>query len=389
MKHILIDFENVQPEAAQLNVLDDESCHIWLFLGKLQQKSLSVDLCEALCRFGKNVHFVRVAKTGKNALDFYLAYYLGKITEQDNEALICILSRDGGFDVLVEHLEDVAHCKGIVRLAALDEARKNETELLERVEIERPSENSDNNIIQEEPISEAYKSAAFIGECTRKVFFELMKPNAFKPSVMGNLQTRLLTILASDFQPFNDEEKMVAVTLILQKLKDKQFITQNPDTNFVEYHLNSDDILERLTQKLVQSKVKSVEGAKNVLVSQAKILFFDIDQNTISDILKYCEREGMLRIKNQKIEYPPFPLTVPIPSQSVIVSKEEDAKIMQKVAEFFNKSAKNKPSSIKALTNSFKSILKLSDKQIEKLIKVLVDKKKFTVGETGKLSYKK
>ncbi|WP_165090487.1 PIN domain-containing protein [Neisseria yangbaofengii] len=389
MKHILIDFENVQPKAEQLNGLDDESCHIWLFLGKLQQKSLSVELCEALCRFGKNVHFVRIAKTGKNVLDFYLAYYLGKITEQDNEALICILSRDGGFDVLVEHLEDVGHCKGIVRLAALDDARKNEAELLERAEGERPSENADNKIIQEEPIVEAYKNAAFIGECTRKVFFELMKPDAFKPSMIGNLRKRLLNVLASDLQPFNDKEKMAAVVLVLQKLKDKQFITQNADTNFVEYHLNSDDILERLTQKLVQSKVKSVEGAKNVLTGQAKILFFDIDQNTISDILKYCEREGMLRIENQKIEYPPFPLVVPIPSQSIVVSKEEDVKIMQKVAEFFNKSAKNKPASLKALTNSFKSTLKLSDKQIEKLIRVLVDKKKFAVGETGKITYKK
>ena len=131
MKHILIDFENVQPEASQLSGMDDESCHIWLFLGKLQQKTLSVELCEALCRFGKNVHFVRVAKTGKNALDFYLAYYLGKITEQDKEALICILSRDGGFDVLVKHLEDTHLCKGIVRLGSLEDAGKNEELLLE------------------------------------------------------------------------------------------------------------------------------------------------------------------------------------------------------------------------------------------------------------------
>ncbi len=216
-----------------------------------------------------------------------------------------------------------------------------------------------------------------------------MRPDTFKPSVIGNLQKRVLTILAADLQPFNNEEKMATVVLVLQKLKDKQFITQNADTNFVEYHLNSNDILERLTQKLVQSKVKSVEGAKNVLTNQAKILFFDIDQNTISNILKYCEREGMLGIKDQKIEYPPFPLVVPIPSQSIIVSKEEDVKIMQKVAEFFNKSAKNKPASVKTLTNSFKSTLKLSDKQIEKLIKVLVDKKKFAVGTTGKITYKK
>ena len=78
MKHILIDFENTRPEPTQLNALSPEDCHIWLFLGALQQKSLSVDLCEALCRFGQQVHFVRISRLGKNALDFYLAYYLGK-----------------------------------------------------------------------------------------------------------------------------------------------------------------------------------------------------------------------------------------------------------------------------------------------------------------------
>ncbi|PSJ80642.1 hypothetical protein C7N83_05000 [Neisseria iguanae] len=70
-----------------------------------------------------------MAKTGRNTLDFYLAYYLGKIIEQDNGALICILSRDGGFDVLVGYLEDAGHCKGIVRLAVLEDVRRDEAEV--------------------------------------------------------------------------------------------------------------------------------------------------------------------------------------------------------------------------------------------------------------------
>ena len=123
MKHILIDFENIKPDAAQLSALDD-SCHIWLFLGAQQinqQKLFSADLCEALCRFGKNVHFLRLSKQGNNALDFYLSYYLGRITERDSEALICILSRDGGYDVLVDHLRQNGLCKGIGRLSNLEE----------------------------------------------------------------------------------------------------------------------------------------------------------------------------------------------------------------------------------------------------------------------------
>lgn len=389
MKHILIDFENVQPEAEQLNALNEDGCHIWLFLGKLQQKSLSVELCEALCRFGTNVHFVRVAKTGKNALDFYLAYYLGKITEQDNEALICILSRDGGFDVLVEHLEDVGHCKGIVRLDVLEDAGRNDSELLEKQKHSQamPSEIPIESL--PEPVVEMYKSSAFIGSCTKKVFLELISPQAFKPCVMNNLESRLRLLLATELVSFTEEQQAVTVSLVVQKLQDKGFISQNPENGFVEYHLSSDDILEKLTQRLIQSKAKTVESARNVLINQAKIIFLDIDEATISDILKYCQREEMLRIKGNTIEYPPFSLSLQIPPQTVIVSKEEDQKIMQTVAAFFNKCAKNKPQSKKALINSFKSLLKLTEQQIEKLIQVLIGKKKFTVSDTGKITYAK
>ncbi|PSJ80644.1 hypothetical protein C7N83_05010 [Neisseria iguanae] len=108
----------------------------------------------------------------------------------------------------------------------------------------------------------------------------------------------------------------------------------------------------------------------------AKILFLDIDEKTIDDILKYCQREGMLRITNQKIEYPPFLLTVAIPPQTVIASKEEYVKIMRAVTTFFNKCAKNKLQTVKTLSNSFKSALKLNGKQTEKLIQGLIGKKK-------------
>lgn len=385
MKHILIDFENVQPEPAQLNGLDDESCHIWLFLGKLQQKTLSVELCEALCRFGENVHFVRVAKTGKNALDFYLAYYLGKITEQDNEALICILSRDGGFDVLVEHLEDVGHCKGIVRLAALEDARKNEAELLEvDSAAERPSEKVNFEAQEKEP----HRENVFILKCTRLILRDLMNPVSHKPTVLTNFEVRVKGLLKSELKPFGIKQRQEIIELVVAKLKEKGFIRQIQGTFNLEYALSSQEILDRFVTRLIASKAKTLESAKNVLCSHAQNLCLDMDDKLAADILEYCGREQILRIKNSKIEYAPFAVDAG-DDRNIIVSKEEDVKIMQAVNTFFNKCAKNKPSTKKALSNSFKSTLKLSDKQIEKLIQVLIDKKKFTISDVGKITYKK
>ncbi|QEY24465.1 PIN domain-containing protein [Neisseria animalis] len=301
MKHILIDFENVRPKAEQLNGLDGENCHIWLFLGKLQQKTLSVELCEALCRFGKNVHFVRVAKTGKNALDFYLAYYLGKITEQDREALICILSCDGGFDVLVEHLADAKLCRGIVRLSELSEAVQSEAVLLEKQEVVQ-----DNNDVEISVPVPLHQSPTFINQCAKKAVSLLIQPDTFRPRVMKNLQTGLSKLFEEEFVTFDDNQKQEAVDLIIKRMTDKELISLESGTNLVCYHLDSDSILKRLVGKLAAAKPKTVPAAKNVLRSQAQIFCVEIEEATIDDILKFCLTKKILRIKGAKIEYPPF-----------------------------------------------------------------------------------
>nr|WP_240638031.1 PIN domain-containing protein [Neisseria meningitidis] len=62
MKHLLIDFENVQPQ--NLDKLLTENTHIWLFIGVLH-KMLPISLVQSLLRFGERVHLVQLQKTGK------------------------------------------------------------------------------------------------------------------------------------------------------------------------------------------------------------------------------------------------------------------------------------------------------------------------------------
>ena len=115
MKHILIDYENIQPKS--FDGIEANECHIWLFLGVNQQKSLPLELVETLLKFdNKNVHIIKMQHTGKNALDFYLSFYLGKISEIDSNADVCILAKDSGYDVLVEHINKVYDGIEIIRL---------------------------------------------------------------------------------------------------------------------------------------------------------------------------------------------------------------------------------------------------------------------------------
>ena len=130
MKHLLIDFENVQPQ--NLDKLPTENTHIWLFIGVLH-KMLPISLVQSLLRFGERVHLIQLQKTGKTALDFYLSYYLGQITATYPNTQIGILSRDGGYDVMVEHILKNHQAKGIVRLANIDEVQH------QKITTEQPS----------------------------------------------------------------------------------------------------------------------------------------------------------------------------------------------------------------------------------------------------------
>ena len=342
MKHILIDFENVQPEASQLSGVDDENCHIWLFLGKLQQKTLSVELCEALCRFGKNVHFVRVAKTGKNALDFYLAYYLGKIMEQDKEALICILSRDGGFDVLVEHLEDTHLCKGIVRLGSLEDAGKNEELLLEMRK--KDEETAIVDPLHSTLLTACFKKASqHLINCQKDSNLVLNTPKA-----MQDLEQYLLSsVLQVDLQHLDKEQQQKIIKAVVEHMINKELITLNPVNNHLQFHFSQDELLATLLQHVERSKPKTVCALQNVLRTKANSIGLNSEDNDLKQMIRYCATQKILKVKGEKVEY----LSQDEIKKEVlktnggvvkkfIVSQKEDLRIMQEVQAFFERRQK-------------------------------------------------
>ena len=77
---------------------------IHLFLGP-QDKKLEVEVVEAIPVNAQGVRLIRSPKNGKNALDFILAYHLGQAALAEPKAYFHILSKDSGFDSLVEFLQ--------------------------------------------------------------------------------------------------------------------------------------------------------------------------------------------------------------------------------------------------------------------------------------------
>ena len=101
LNHVFVDFENVHQ--VDLSVIGAKSVNFTLLLGAKQTK-LDAGLVEKLMEHAASVQLVRLASSGKNALDFTLAYYVGRTVSANPAAYIHIVSKDTGFDPLIEHL---------------------------------------------------------------------------------------------------------------------------------------------------------------------------------------------------------------------------------------------------------------------------------------------
>jgi hypothetical protein len=100
--HVFVDVENVK--VIDPAVIGSKNLRLHLFLGPHQRK-LDVEVVEKLLEHSQTVQMIRSPKSGKNALDFVLAYHLGQAVQGDPKGYFHIVSKDAGFDALVELLK--------------------------------------------------------------------------------------------------------------------------------------------------------------------------------------------------------------------------------------------------------------------------------------------
>lgn len=96
--HVLLDFENVQPDEAELRALVPGLSHLWLFHGPHQK-----DLDQRFAGFGPDLSLVPISKSGKNALDFHLSFYAGYIVSRYPQAAIVVVANDKGYAPMLMH----------------------------------------------------------------------------------------------------------------------------------------------------------------------------------------------------------------------------------------------------------------------------------------------
>jgi diadenosine tetraphosphate (Ap4A) HIT family hydrolase len=101
-KYVLVDFENVQPR--NLELLKEHPFRVLVFIGANQTK-FPRHFVVAMQALGEQADYVEIAGSGPNALDFHIAYYIGELAAKEPDAHFHIVSRDRGFDPLIQHLK--------------------------------------------------------------------------------------------------------------------------------------------------------------------------------------------------------------------------------------------------------------------------------------------
>ena len=396
MKHILIDYENIQPKS--FDGIEAKDCHVWLFLGVNQQKSLPLELVETLLGFNnENIHIIKMQHAGKNALDFYLSFYLGKISEIDPKADVCILARDSGYDILVEHLNSAYDGINIVRLASANQLNvadeSNEKNALDIEKSQFIVEDSQgvlsNNIVIESQKSLAQTiednvPKAVIHECCVLVFDSIVNRKVFLPSYKSNLLYSMKKYVpVTVLERFNSTEQDYIFEKVFEKFIKAGLISIDEKEEKLSYKVDCQGILDLVKDQVVLNRAKKIDGLNNVIKQKLASYRQVNNEKQVSLVVTWLEKQGFIKQHNQVIYYPPF-------DDATVSSSKTPATLYQRaIALIKNRPVGTRPSKKSSLVNYLKSHLRNEDaKAIDKLVQQMVNNKVIIVSNTNKLSYK-
>lgn len=100
--YVLVDFENIQPSSFE--AIGHDHFKLLVFVGANQAK-VPFETAASLQQLGARACYVKVTGNGADALDFHIAYYIGKLAVTEPTAYFHIVSKDTGFDPLIQHLK--------------------------------------------------------------------------------------------------------------------------------------------------------------------------------------------------------------------------------------------------------------------------------------------
>ncbi|TSI04518.1 PIN domain-containing protein [Lysinibacillus sp. BW-2-10] len=99
--YLYVDFENVQD--LKVDVIK-KTTKIMIIVGENQTK-MPLELIQKTQPLGNAVEWIQVNGKGRNALDFFIAFYLGRDVAVNKGKTFIIYSKDTGYDPLIDYLK--------------------------------------------------------------------------------------------------------------------------------------------------------------------------------------------------------------------------------------------------------------------------------------------
>ena len=230
----LIDFENVQPKA--LGRLKPGAARIKVFLGAHQSK-LMLELVQALQPFGNDAEYIQITGSGPDAVDFHIAFYIGRLALSEPGATFNIISKDRGFDPLVRHLHTLGiGCERYPEIPTVSVATAAVTPVPKAPRV---------------PVAKAAKTAA---------------PPAKKAAAKRAVPTRVAAKAVAKSVPAKDKpattaSRVTQVVAWLQKSSRPAKLTTLRSSIAARFQLDAKTV-DAVVQSLRSSRTISVEGTK-------------------------------------------------------------------------------------------------------------------------------
>ena len=186
--YVLIDFENVQP--TNLELLTEHPFKVLVFVGANQAR-IPFELATAMQNLGDNASYVKISGNGQNALDFHIAFYIGQLSLQEPKAYFHIISKDSGFDPLIEHLRSL------------------------KIRVQRGTD------VREIPLVKA-STAITLDEKIELIIKNLIGRGTSKPASVNTLSNTINSL-------FTKKLPQKELTALVQELRNRKFIVVNKE----------------------------------------------------------------------------------------------------------------------------------------------------------------
>lgn len=113
----LVDYENVGRAGLRGCEYLDEQDHVVLFYSEGRKHAERRNL-DQLISSGCTFEICKLYRTGKNALDFYIASRLGELIGSGYDGISVIVSNDSGFQAIRDYWGKSSQCRRVVYLSA-------------------------------------------------------------------------------------------------------------------------------------------------------------------------------------------------------------------------------------------------------------------------------